>query len=76
MPTSIGLLNEMIFVGIGLSVLGLVVSYAGDIFSGDEIDYWPNHAKAMILGTFVTGAMFHLLCEIFGVNSWYVANFK
>lgn len=33
----------------------------------------PNYSQ--IIQLFITGASFHILCEILGINLWYVKNY-
>lgn len=69
------LLKEMIFVGITLSLLGLVVSYIGDVINGKKIEFWPEHAWSMLVGTAVTGGLYHFIFELTGLNEFYVKQY-
>lgn len=67
---------EMLFVGITLSLLGLIVGYGMNLFKKGQIDWWPKHVWSMLIGTMITGALFHLICEVVGINKWYVKQYK
>jgi len=67
----IRLLVEMSVVGLCMVVVSLLYSA---VFGEDlrKISHlWP-----MIYGTFVTGALVHLLFEASGVNQWYVKQYS
>jgi len=76
MPSASRIVIEMAVVGIGLAVLGLLVSYAMDLMYKRKVVWWPEHGTEMVFGTIATGALFHLICEITGVNKWYVDNYN
>lgn len=63
-------LFEMIFVGVAL----VIVSLGINLLSGESIS--SKHVKPMIKGIFMTGAIAHLLFELFGVNAYYVKHYK
>ena len=69
------LLIEMVVVGVGLALLGLPVSWLMRAAHGKKIVWWPKHARAMLTGTALTGAAFHLICEVSGLNQWYVKRY-
>ena len=69
------LILEMGIVGIGLSIVGLLVGYGMDFAGDGTAALWPPHAVSMVLGTFTTGALMHFLCEWAGVNAWYVRQY-
>lgn len=67
----ISFLLEMVVVGIGLLVVAFVVHF---IFAGLSAQFRLKDRKSYIrLGVqiFLAGGLFHLLCEITGVNTWY-----
>ena len=70
------LLVEMAIVGAGLAVLGVLVGYASDMLRNGKINFAPAHLTSMVVGTAVTGALFHFLFEYFGWNEWYVKQYK
>ncbi len=55
-------LIEAMVVGLGLVMLLFAVQRA----IGSNVGFW---------GIFITGAVFHLLCEWSGVNVWYAKNY-
>ena len=63
---------EMAVVGVGLVIISLIVSYLMEYAQGKPINWYPDHFWGMVNGTFISGALFHLLCEVGGVNQWYV----
>ena len=70
------LATEMTVVGVLLTAVGLFVGWSSDLVRGKRIDWWPRHAKAMVWGTFASGAMFHLLAEVTGMNQSYCKSYK
>ena len=72
-----GVLIEAVVVGIGVVVLGTVISFVYRMFSKHELppvcnDWNKNFAMEICL--FLTGFVFHILCEFAGVNKWYCTN--
>jgi H+/Cl- antiporter ClcA len=76
MNNIVKLLIEMVVVGVCLAILGLPVSYAFDYYNDRRINWWPKHVYGMLIGTFATGALFHFICEVTGLNEWYVKQYK
>lgn len=70
------LIVEMIVVGVGLVLISLLVSYISDAIQGKPIVFVPPHFSGMVIGTFISGALFHLICELTGINQWYVNQYK
>jgi len=74
----IKLLIEAIFVGIGLIIMGSIVAllvgyfYPKPILPKSCANY--NKYYVMEFTLFLTGFLFHLLCEVSGFNSWYIVN--
>ena len=68
------LLNEMLVVGLGFGVLGLIVStafmYATPGFSLRKYRFWWQ----VFLSYAIAGALFHLICEATNINAWYCKN--
>jgi hypothetical protein len=60
----------MCLVGVAMVIITLLVSYASDAIQQNKVNFVPGHFKAMVTGTFISGALFYLICEIFGVNNW------
>jgi hypothetical protein len=56
------ILIEAIVVGISLILLFNIIQ-----------NMTPHYSQNIQL--FITGALFHLLCEISGINLWYVENY-
>lgn len=67
--------KEMAFVGVAMALLGLVVSYAGDIVNQKRVVWWPRHAWGMVIGTAVTAALFFFISEYTGLNKWYAKQY-
>ncbi len=73
---------EAAVVGIGLVIITLIVVALHRKVApalGMQVDLPPvcaeyNKYHAMEVTLFISGALFHVLCEIFGVNTWYCAN--
>lgn len=68
MKKSVGtVFTESIVVGIGLVILFLIVlvllSYIEKLKN--------NHPVHMVISAFISGMIFHLICEVSGVNIWY-----
>jgi len=59
----------MCLVGLGMVIITLFVSYVSDAISNKDVNYVPDHFKAMVTGTFISGALFYLICERVGINS-------
>ena len=72
------LLIEAIVVGIGLVIMGSIVALLVGCFYQKPVlpkacaSY--NEYYVMEFTLFVTGFLFHLLCEVSGINSWYLVN--
>lgn len=64
------LLVEMSVVGLCMVLVSLVYS----VVLGENLRK-ISHLWPMIYGTFVTGALVHLLFEVTGVNQWYVQQY-
>ena len=62
---------EATAVGIILAAISLVVSYAGDLIQNKKINWWPDHVYGMLIGTIVSGAIFHIGFEALGLNARY-----
>ncbi len=70
------LLTEMLFVGATLAIMGLLVGYGTDVLMRRRVKWAPPHLKSMLLGTFATGALYHLVAEVTGLNAWYVKRYE
>jgi len=70
------LVIEMCFIGIALAILGLLVGYVINYYKDRKVDWWPEHVWGMLFGTAITGALFHFLCEYYGLNQWYVNQYE
>ena len=57
---------EAVFVAIGLVVLFSIVC--------SVYNYKTN--RSLLINVAVSGALFHVLCEVSGLNRWYVKNYK
>ncbi len=69
---------EATVVGIGLIVVGTLIAYAVRNFYPKPVlpkscaSY--NKYYVMEFTLFLTGFVFHLMCEAFGINHWYLTN--
>ena len=70
------LIIEMIVVGLGLVLISLLVSYVSDAIKGKSVIFVPPHFWGMVNGIFISGALFHLICEITGINQMYVNQYS
>lgn len=62
---------ETLFVGFWLIVLFIII-----LSLTSHIDaLQKDHSKHMILSVFLSGGLFHLICEITGLNVWYSKNY-
>lgn len=61
-------LIEAVVVGVLLIGVYIPVSYATDYF-------YKNFQYKIFVDLFVSGALFHLICEYTGVNLWYAQNY-
>ena len=61
---------EAFVVGVGIAVLGSMVARLAMLVRGEERQ--PDLSLEASL--FVTGALFHVLCEVTGINGWYLTN--
>lgn len=72
------LFSEAIFVGISLIILGNLVGFlVGKYYIKPELpsgcsEY--NKYYVMELTLFLTGFFLHILCEVCGLNRWYISN--
>ena len=67
--------SEAIIVGLFTSIFGFIVStiimYMSDKnFSIEKYNFW----KYILLSYFITGFLFHITCQITGINKWYCVN--
>ena len=69
---------EAIIVGIGVVVIGSLISYFVGVWyprpslPSECSTYNKYHIMEFTL--FLTGVLFHLLCEVTGLNIWYLKN--
>ena len=62
---------EMVVVGIGLLVVAFVVHV---IFAVLSTQFWLEDVESyirLVVQIILAGALFHLMCEITSVNTWY-----
>ena len=68
------LVKELLAVGLGFGLLGLVISTAfmflSPKFKLSEYHFWWQ----VFLSSALTGAIFHLVCEATNINKWYCKN--
>lgn len=64
------IIKEALMVGVGLTVVGLLLHFIGMYFKHHDM----NDTTILAVHFFVAGVLVHLLCEYFGVNKWYCEN--
>ena len=74
MPFEKEFIQEVIVVGLGTLILGLVVRYIVAVYFEKINPDFIFTNKGMWASLFLTGALLHLGCEISGVNKWYCKN--
>lgn len=62
---------EALIVGIGLAILGTVIYYICAYISKIPSAVQWNIVGVVAASLFISGFLFHVLCEISGINSWY-----
>lgn len=67
---------EMLFIGVGLAIIGLLVGYVMNYIQHGTFEWWPKHVWGMLIGTAISGALFHFLFEVTGLNQWYVNQYQ
>jgi len=60
---------EALFVAVTIVPVGLIVTH---LISDEK--FTSEAYQGMIIGLFLTGAVYHLLCEALGLNAWYLEN--
>jgi hypothetical protein len=68
------MLLEMFVIGAALVVFSLIIDHLGNKIRGKKTRWPPN--PEMIRGVFVTGALFHFVFELTGLNAIYAKNYK
>lgn len=68
-------LLEALIVGILTAIFGFIIStlimfFSIKDFSREKYQYWYY----ILLSYFITGFLFHLICEATGINKWYCVN--
>jgi cell division protein FtsW (lipid II flippase) len=63
-----GLIKEAFFIGIILSIIGIIILFIFDKFFKNRNYY------NMFFMFFICGIIFHFICEISGLNKWYCKN--
>jgi len=67
------LLFEAFVVGLGIAIMGFIVSSIIGLFTNNkksDTRDW-NKYYIMEIALFLTGFIFHLVCELLGINTWY-----
>jgi hypothetical protein len=72
---SYNVLLEGLIVGICTAILGFIIStlimfFSIKDFSREKYHYW----YFILLSYFITGFLFHIICEGFRINTWYCTN--
>jgi H+/Cl- antiporter ClcA len=67
---------EALIVGIAVGILGFIIStcmmYMNKNFTIKKYNFWWQ----VMLSFFFTGFLFHLICQISGINKWYCKHGK
>jgi H+/Cl- antiporter ClcA len=67
---------EALIVGIAVGILGFIIStcmmYMTKNFTIKKYNFWWQ----VMLSFFFTGFLFHLICQISGINKWYCKHGK
>ena len=75
MPTVVTLLKESVIVGIALVILTIMVGFVISLFYKPVVSFqcseW-NRYHIMEVTVFITGFLFHVICELTGINKTYV----
>jgi hypothetical protein len=66
------LVVEAIVVGITFGAFATLISYLYAKFTDKDTKFLKN--KGMYLTLFVSGFLYHIICDITGVNKWYCNN--
>ena len=66
---------EAFIVGILTSIFGFIIStsimyFSNKNFSIEKFHFW----KSVLFSYFITSFLFHIVCEITGINKWYCVN--
>ena len=68
------LLLEAIIVGVGTAIIGFIIStsmmFTNKNFTLKKYHFWWQ----IFLSFFLTGFLFHLICQVIGANRWYCKN--
>jgi hypothetical protein len=72
---SYNVLLEALIVGIFTAILGFIISTVMMVlkvkdFSLEKYHYW----HFILLSYFITGFLFHIICECIRINKWYCTN--
>lgn len=80
MPTLQKILMEAVVVGILLIPITYIAAFFAKYItkkpSLPEICSTWNKHRVMEVNLFIAGFLFHILCEITGLNKWYVRNYQ
>ena len=69
------LISEAFIIGIFLSIFFFIISTVMMFLSDKNFTIKKYHFwKFVLLSGFLTGFLFHIFCEIFGINKWYCIN--
>jgi hypothetical protein len=65
-------LKEAVVVGIMLTILGMILH----LISKQIMAHDMNNNVVLAVHFLVIGILFHILCEVFGLNKWYCKHGK
>jgi hypothetical protein len=68
------LFKEALVVGLGVSIIGTLISYLAMAYSNNSFNFKFDHWFSVIISEFLTGFLIHYLSEYYGLNKWYCKN--
>ena len=69
------LISEAFIIGIFVSIFGFIISTVMMFLTDKDFTIKKYHFwKFVLLNCFLIGFLFHIFCEISGINKWYCVN--